>query len=138
MKLALLAIAACATSTQSEYREPDWSDTARTLILIECALGKHDGPLVAEAIMDVEILVRDGYPLAGQYLPPRTIYLNADAKSAMQSALRYELMCRRRSHLVEGSPLKCTPDRWNNVLRPLFHDLIGKCKAQLAWLGEDT
>lgn len=130
LALALLLAVGCASvNTSGPARAPGWSDFENAVAAVRCAVRAVDGQIKAARILDgVTFEVRDPYPLAGHYQPMETggalITLWGGADSAWHSALRYELLCRRRAHIEEGDPRKCTPERWEGEIKARYgHDL---------------
>lgn len=61
------------------------------------------------------------------------IYLNGStAKTAWNSPLRYELLCRRRLHLLEGSERRCTGQRFEQEIKPRYAEALHACRTRSA------
>ena len=147
--LLAIALAGCATTQtprpQVVFRAPSWPDFAVSIEAIRCAITRVDGSKLAERVLDVRILAVDNYHLAGCYdadsgpddgcagpMPPPTVYVRTGDRIAWHSSLRYELLCRRRLHLVEGDERKCTAARWEGEIKARYNPALRECRLGLA------
>lgn len=143
MRWALVLLAACATTSQAPQRrtvEPEWGDWPEAIEWIACAVEKVDGADFARKVMAPRIVVVENYHLNGCYdpdstqdsgcygtVPPPAVYINAKFPTAWSSPLRYELLCRRRSHLRDGDPRSCDWERWKAEIEPIYARALTEC-----------
>lgn len=142
--LAAICLAACATTNQAPSRrvvEPEWGDWPEAIGWIACAVEKVDGADYANRLLGLPIVVMENYHLSGGCYdpddrqddgcygdrPPPAIYLNSNFPTAWASALRYEVIGRRGTHLKEGDPRLCDWTRWKKEIEPLYARALTDC-----------
>jgi len=107
-----------------------WPDLASSLAIIRCAIATVDGEELAAKVVDGRkvLAVNTEWFFKGYYASG-TILLRDDNVDAWHSPLRYELLCRTRLAITEGSPYRCTEERWKKE-KPRYAEAIRACRGR--------
>ncbi len=144
---ALLVGCATGPRTPISYLNPAdvWPDFAPSIEVLRCAVSEVEGREFADRLLNIPFVAIENYHLAGCYdasadsydgcggnQRPPAIYLGTQAENAWGlSPLRWEVLCRRRLHLLEGNERRCTNARMEQEIKPLYRLAIERCHREI-------